>query len=231
MRKNSEENEKKKELKTQSKVLRRRAIDGNKDDENNDTSSTHGSMNKLVHMENMVVGDNQSYNMQDEDDNEVVKKVVHSTSGGFRVAEWIFGGGIIWNKGKNDAEKKGTNLHLGKGLDENSRLKSFVNVLTCENLRRKLIFRELEDYSQTENGVKCTWMAFGGNTRDLGSFREETDETTTLHQSRRRNGHTNTGDGVTILVTRSVYQSDDVRNLMMASGSNRLEETLKDSTG
>ncbi|GKB15785.1 hypothetical protein Tco_0849708, partial [Tanacetum coccineum] len=76
-----------------------------------------------------------------------------------------------------------------------------------------------------------TWMAFGGNTRDLGSFGKETDEITTLHQSRRRNGHTNTRDGVTILVTTSVYQSDDVRNLMTASGSNRLEETLKDPTG
>ncbi|GKG08059.1 hypothetical protein Tco_0333891, partial [Tanacetum coccineum] len=27
-----------------------------------------------------------------------------------------------------------------------------------------------------------TWMAFGGNTRDLGSFGEETDEITDLHQ-------------------------------------------------
>ncbi|GJX21162.1 hypothetical protein Tco_0223839 [Tanacetum coccineum] len=30
--------------------------------------------------------------------------------------------------------------------------------------------------------VFSTWMAFGGNTRDLGSFREETDEITDLHQ-------------------------------------------------
>ncbi|GKB78891.1 hypothetical protein Tco_0945786 [Tanacetum coccineum] len=30
--------------------------------------------------------------------------------------------------------------------------------------------------------VFSTWMAFGGNTRDLGSFGEETDKTTTLHQ-------------------------------------------------
>ncbi|GKC81462.1 hypothetical protein Tco_1137179, partial [Tanacetum coccineum] len=28
--------------------------------------------------------------------------------------------------------------------------------------------------------TSSTWMAFGGNTRDLGSFREETDKTTTL---------------------------------------------------
>ncbi|GJY87019.1 hypothetical protein Tco_0501647 [Tanacetum coccineum] len=34
---------------------------------------------------------------------------------------------------------------------------------------------------------RCTWMAFGENTCDLGSFREETDKTTTLHQILRRN--------------------------------------------
>ncbi|GJT73431.1 hypothetical protein Tco_1032717 [Tanacetum coccineum] len=30
--------------------------------------------------------------------------------------------------------------------------------------------------------VFSTWMAFGGNTRDLGSFEEETDKITDLHQ-------------------------------------------------
>ncbi|GJS71176.1 hypothetical protein Tco_0704017 [Tanacetum coccineum] len=30
--------------------------------------------------------------------------------------------------------------------------------------------------------VFSTWMAFGGNTSDLGSFGEETDEITDLHQ-------------------------------------------------
>ncbi|GJY85718.1 hypothetical protein Tco_0499744 [Tanacetum coccineum] len=31
-------------------------------------------------------------------------------------------------------------------------------------------------------GVFCIWKAFGRNTRDLGSFGEETDKTTDLHQ-------------------------------------------------
>ncbi|GJY35912.1 hypothetical protein Tco_0421290, partial [Tanacetum coccineum] len=30
--------------------------------------------------------------------------------------------------------------------------------------------------------VFCIWKAFGRNTRDLGSFGEETDKTTDLHQ-------------------------------------------------
>ncbi|GJY29793.1 hypothetical protein Tco_0405560 [Tanacetum coccineum] len=46
--------------------------------------------------------------------------------------------------------------------------------------------------------LMSTWMAFGGNTRDLGSFGEETDEITTLHQSQRRKGHIDPGDSVTI---------------------------------
>ncbi|GJW84000.1 MAK10-like protein [Tanacetum coccineum] len=34
----------------------------------------------------------------------------------------------------------------------------------------------------TRPSTSCIWKAFGGNTRDLGSFGEETDKTTNLHQ-------------------------------------------------
>ncbi|GJR47860.1 hypothetical protein Tco_1315963 [Tanacetum coccineum] len=40
----------------------------------------------------------------------------------------------------------------------------------------------LEDKQIPSVGVLNIWKAFGGNTRDLGSFREETDKTTNLHQ-------------------------------------------------
>ncbi|GKE29973.1 hypothetical protein Tco_1445357, partial [Tanacetum coccineum] len=44
----------------------------------------------------------------------------------------------------------------------------------------------LEDKQISSAGVFdevfSTWMAFGGNTRDLGSFGEETDEIMDLHQ-------------------------------------------------
>ncbi|GKG25760.1 hypothetical protein Tco_0398906, partial [Tanacetum coccineum] len=43
-----------------------------------------------------------------------------------------------------------------------------------------------------------TWTEFGGNARDLGSFREETDKTTTLQQIFEETVHTERGDGVTI---------------------------------
>ncbi|GJY64702.1 hypothetical protein Tco_0466162 [Tanacetum coccineum] len=44
--------------------------------------------------------------------------------------------------------------------------------------------------------VFSTWMTFEGNTRDLGSFEEETDKTTTLHQILEEVVHTECGDGV-----------------------------------
>ncbi|GJR73147.1 MAK10-like protein [Tanacetum coccineum] len=40
----------------------------------------------------------------------------------------------------------------------------------------------LEDKQIPSVEVFCIWKAFGGNTRDLGSFGEETDKTTDLHQ-------------------------------------------------
>ncbi|GJX59197.1 hypothetical protein Tco_0290587 [Tanacetum coccineum] len=44
--------------------------------------------------------------------------------------------------------------------------------------------------------VFSTWMAFGGNTRDLGSFGEETDEITDLHQIYEEILFSKRGDGV-----------------------------------
>ncbi|GKC34262.1 hypothetical protein Tco_1046646 [Tanacetum coccineum] len=45
-------------------------------------------------------------------------------------------------------------------------------------------------------GLISTWMAFGGNTRYLGSFREEMDKTTTLHQILKEVVHIEYGDDV-----------------------------------
>ncbi|GKG10662.1 hypothetical protein Tco_0342062, partial [Tanacetum coccineum] len=41
-----------------------------------------------------------------------------------------------------------------------------------------------------------TWMAFGGNTRDLGSFGEEADKITDLHQIHEEVLFAERGDGV-----------------------------------
>ncbi|GJT01163.1 hypothetical protein Tco_0822332 [Tanacetum coccineum] len=98
-------------------------------------------------------------------------------------------------------------------------IKTFMRVLNLNRLKETLedsAKRWRQEYKATpyigtypdEMGVSSrdnllpqlmsTWMVFGGNTHDLGSFGKETDEITTLHQSRRRKGHTDHGDGVII---------------------------------
>ncbi|GJS82852.1 hypothetical protein Tco_0749393 [Tanacetum coccineum] len=60
----------------------------------------------------------------------------------------------------------------------------------------------------------CTWMAFGGNTRDLGSFGEETDEITDLHQILEEVLLTERGDDITSIKQRHRdLFSDDIWNL------------------
>ncbi|GKB85268.1 hypothetical protein Tco_0957540 [Tanacetum coccineum] len=79
--------------------------------------------------------------------------------------------------------------------------------------------------------VFSTRMAFGRNTRDLGSFREETDEITDLHQILEEVLHTERGDGITSIKRRRCDpSSDDVRDLVTTSGRSQLNEDLESST-
>ncbi|GKE00343.1 zinc finger, CCHC-type containing protein [Tanacetum coccineum] len=74
-------------------------------------------------------------------------------------------------------------------------------------------------------------LAFGGNTRDLGSFGEETDEITDLHQILEELLFTERGDGVTsIKRRRRDLFSDGVWKLGTASGRGRLKEDLESFT-
>ncbi|GKB48136.1 hypothetical protein Tco_0898889, partial [Tanacetum coccineum] len=76
-----------------------------------------------------------------------------------------------------------------------------------------------------------TWMAFGGNTRDLGSFGEETDKITDLHQIHEEVLFTEHGDGIAVIKRRRRdLSSDNVRDLATASGRDRLKEDLELST-
>ncbi|GJY15366.1 zinc finger, CCHC-type containing protein [Tanacetum coccineum] len=79
--------------------------------------------------------------------------------------------------------------------------------------------------------VFSTWMAFGGNTRDLGSFGEETDEITDLHQILEEILLTKRGDGVASIKRRrrDVF-SDGIWKLKTASRSGQLKEDLESST-
>ncbi|GJS71846.1 hypothetical protein Tco_0704687 [Tanacetum coccineum] len=79
--------------------------------------------------------------------------------------------------------------------------------------------------------VVNTWMAFRGNTRDLGSFGEEIDKITDLNQISCRFLHTVRGDGIVgIKRRRRDLSGDSVRNLAMTSGRGRLKEDLESST-
>ncbi|GJU10850.1 hypothetical protein Tco_1133246 [Tanacetum coccineum] len=64
---------------------------------------------------------------------------------------------------------------------------------------------------------EVTWMAFGGNTHDLGSFGEETDRFMDLHQIHEEVLFTEHGDGVaSIKRHRRALSSDGVRDLVTA---------------
>ncbi|GKD71771.1 hypothetical protein Tco_1325861 [Tanacetum coccineum] len=74
-------------------------------------------------------------------------------------------------------------------------------------------------------------MESEGNSRDLGSFGEKTDEITDLHQILEEVLLTECGDGVASIKRRHRdLFSDDVWNLEMASGHGRLKEELESST-
>ena len=69
-----------------------------------------------------------------------------------------------------------------------------------------------------------TWMAFGGNTRDLGSFGEETDKITNLQEISWKKSIQSLETASEFLAMPSGLCCDDVRVLVMASGSVRLKK-------
>ncbi|GKC96419.1 hypothetical protein Tco_1161861 [Tanacetum coccineum] len=79
--------------------------------------------------------------------------------------------------------------------------------------------------------VFSIWKAFEGNTRDLGSFGEETDKITNQHQDSSRFKVLEPRDGVTIY-TRSHHtsSSDGVTTSLDGVSPHRLNSDLEDST-
>ncbi|GJZ07671.1 hypothetical protein Tco_0541464 [Tanacetum coccineum] len=77
--------------------------------------------------------------------------------------------------------------------------------------------------------VFSIWKAFRGNTRDLGSFGEETNKTTDLHQNLLKIMLIERGDGVTSIKRhRHDLRSDGVSTLVTPSERGRPKETLED---
>ncbi|GKF16611.1 hypothetical protein Tco_0061529 [Tanacetum coccineum] len=74
-------------------------------------------------------------------------------------------------------------------------------------------------------------MVFGGNTHDLDSFGEETDEIPDLHQIHEEILFSERGDGVVgIKRRRRDPSSDGVRDLVTALERGRLNDDLESST-
>ncbi|GKA64420.1 ALP1-like protein isoform X1 [Tanacetum coccineum] len=131
--------------------------------------------------------------------------------------------------------RKPTYTHVEKIYEENND----INVI-----HQSPIFNDLKDGKTLEvsfvaNGVTYNISemgdehldAFGGNTRDLGSFGEETDKITDLHQIHKEVLFTERGDGVAgIKRRRRDLSSDGVRDLATTSGRGRLKEDLESST-
>ncbi|GJS45467.1 zinc finger, CCHC-type containing protein [Tanacetum coccineum] len=79
--------------------------------------------------------------------------------------------------------------------------------------------------------VFSTWMAFEENIRNLGTFGEETDKITDLHQIHEEVLFTEREDGVvSIKRRRRELSSDGVRDLATASGHGQLKKDLESST-
>nr|GFA41342.1 hypothetical protein [Tanacetum cinerariifolium] len=98
-----------------------------------------------------------------------------------------------------------------------------ANVVVCDSTYVVQPYVMLEVFS--------TWMVFEGNTHDLGSFGEETDEIKDLHQIIEEALLTERGDGVTSIKRRRRDPSGDgVWNLKTTSGRDQLKEDLESST-
>nr|GEU67643.1 hypothetical protein [Tanacetum cinerariifolium]GEW69965.1 hypothetical protein [Tanacetum cinerariifolium] len=94
----------------------------------------------------------------------------------------------------------------------------------AERIKRK-------DLNLKQESAKNTWMTFGGNIRDLGTFREEMDKITGLRRIHEEVLFTEREVGITgIKRHRRDLSSDDIRNLVTASGRGRLKEDLESST-
>ncbi|GJX72485.1 hypothetical protein Tco_0309656 [Tanacetum coccineum] len=79
--------------------------------------------------------------------------------------------------------------------------------------------------------VFSIWKAFRGNTRDLGSFGEETDKITNQHQDSSRFKVSEPRDGVTIYTRRRhTSSSDGVTTSLDGVSPHRLNSDLEDST-
>nr|GEV25497.1 hypothetical protein [Tanacetum cinerariifolium] len=112
-------------------------------------------------------------------------------------------------------------------------------MISKEDSRSKIDIKEIRESideesivnTDTQPEVFSIWKAFGGNTRNLGSFGEETDQTTNQHQESSRFKVSEPGDDVTIFTRRRhTSSSDSVTTSFDGDSPHRLNSDLEDST-
>ncbi|GJS98300.1 hypothetical protein Tco_0819470 [Tanacetum coccineum] len=136
----------------------------------------------------------------------------------------------------NDEEVNNDNVVIPKAPNEKIITRIYNTGIPSSLIREYRIWDKIENPlspNLIEHGdeVFSTWMAFGGNTRDLGSFGEEIDEITDLHQILEEVLLTERGGGVASIKRRHHdLFNDGVWNLETASGRGRLKEDLESST-
>nr|GEV72813.1 Gag-Pol polyprotein [Tanacetum cinerariifolium] len=109
---------------------------------------------------------------------------------------------------------------LSKGRSEYLVRRLDMRCLTLAKL--KALANESAWYFNKHLSVLSTWMEFKGNTRDLGSFGEETNEIMDLHQILEEVLLTARKDGVVGITRRHRDPSSDgIRDLVTASGRSR----------
>ncbi|GJR49095.1 hypothetical protein Tco_1317198 [Tanacetum coccineum] len=130
---------------------------------------------------------------------------------------------------KNESKEK-ENEYIDKEINLEKKIKELDNIFNKVVLGLLCSTSAEECHFHTSIRVFSTWMAFGGNTRDLGSFGEEMNEITDLHQILEEVLLTERGDGVTC-IKRCHHDpsSDGIRDLVTESRRSRLNEDLESS--
>nr|GEW21370.1 hypothetical protein CTI12_AA182560 [Tanacetum cinerariifolium] len=132
---------------------------------------------------------------------------------------------------------------VGDDVGKEEAIKRNIKVVNNNNKEDESIeFEEIVNIKESKNHLLdqvtgnrnqrtlSTWMEFRGNTRDLGSFEEETEEITNLHQIHEEILFSERGDDITgIKRRRRDPSSDDVRDLVTAPRCCRLNEDLESS--